>query len=111
MDDLVIVRSLVINSANSDVPIRVIIFLFFFRYTSIVCILTMSEWLSQWTPRHCLNNQFLWFSELNPNVKGSINLSGSFMCFIQQQGANELQLISPKHTLTGHIFVLYSPLS
>lgn len=29
MDDLVIVRSLVINSANSDVPIQVIIYLFF----------------------------------------------------------------------------------
>ena len=39
-----------------------------------VCFLAVGERVRV-TPRHCQNNQFLCFSELNPNVKESINLS------------------------------------
>lgn len=32
-------------------------------------------------PSQCQNNQFLWFSEVNPNVKESINLTESFVFY------------------------------
>jgi len=41
----------------------------------------MSGWVGEWETRHCQNNQFLWFSELNPNVKESINLCESFVYY------------------------------
>lgn len=39
------------------------------------------EFVSELEFCQCQNNQFLWFSELNPNVKESINLSESFVFY------------------------------
>lgn len=39
-----------------------------------------TEWMTK-KPRQCQNNQFLWFSEVNPNVKESINLTESFVFY------------------------------
>lgn len=49
MDGLIIIRSVMINSANANVPKQQNFFFktVYHRYASTVCILTMSEWLSQ----------------------------------------------------------------